>query len=169
MTEITSQGSQYDEVLKTQVIADYAVRGNATRVAETYNIPSNTVGSWVRSEWGQELLNEIRAQNQDSHISKYHELTEQALDKALDAIKSLDELKASDIKALIVGAATATDKSRLLMNQPTSIKGDSSTVSGLVDQFNKLSQEQDRIRRDHDNIQGSVVGNANANENDSHS
>jgi hypothetical protein len=162
MTEITAQGSQYDEVLKTQVIADYAVRGNATRVAETYNIPSNTVGSWVRSEWGQDLLNEIRAQNQDSHISKYHELTEQALDKALDAIKSLprDELKASDIKALIVGAATATDKSRLLMNQPTSIKGDSSTVSGLVDQFNKLSQEQDRIRRDHDNIQGSVVDEA---------
>ena len=70
------------------------------------------------------------------------------VDKAQDiALEKLPD--ASAAQASII-AATATDKARLLQNQPTSIRGESESIGKLVKQFEKLS-------RDHSNIQNSVV------------
>ena len=158
MSKLVGQGSKYTDDIRTEAAIQYAIKGNLSQIGRDLDIPKATVCEWSKQEWFVDTVHQVRTQNQDSHISRYHALTDKALTKAETALDELqDDLSAGDIKALVVTAATATDKSRLLMNQPTSIKGDSSTVSGLVDQFNKLSQEQDRIRRDHDNIQGSVV------------
>ena len=53
-------------------------------------------------------------------------------------------------KELVISGATAYDKRQLHRNQPTSIRGDSSTVQALADEFRKLSE-------DHKAIQNSVV------------
>ena len=88
------------------------------------------------------MLEQVRNENQDEHISSYHEITRKALAKADQAIDSLpDDLTAADIKALVVTGATATDKARLLQNMPTSIKGDSASMQDLADQFKRLSKQ----------------------------
>ena len=61
----------------------------------------------------------------------------------MEGLKRLnaEELTASDIKALVVTGATGTDKSRILQNLPTSIKGDSASMQSLADQFKELSKQ----------------------------
>jgi len=51
---------------------------------------------------------------------------------------------------LVISGSTVYDKRQLLRNQPTSIRGESETMSKLVKEFERLS-------RDHSNIQNSVV------------
>ena len=166
-TDISRPGSQYTADQKTDACVRYAIKGTLAAVSRDTDIPETTLSNWVKSDWWQSLLVEIRAQKQDEHISRYHSLTEKALNKADKALDSLPEqLDATAIKNLVTTAAVSTDKARLLQSLPTSIRGDSSTVNSLVEQFNQLSREQTRISRDHDSIQASVVSDGNDNDNE---
>ena len=156
--EIASKGSKYTNDIKTEAAIQYAIKGNQAYVSRILDIPEPTLSEWRKSDWWQSLVDEVRSQKQDEHIARYHMLTDKALSKADQALDELDgKLSAGDVKSLVVTAATATDKARLLQSLPTTIRGDSSTINSLVAQFNQLSQEQARISRDHDNIQASVV------------
>lgn len=152
MSELVPTGSKYTDAQRLNALRQYAIDGVFTKTSEITGIPERTLNDWGKSDWWAEELAKVRAEIQDQHISRYHELTSQSLDLALDGLKSLQgkELKSSDIKALVVTGATATDKARLLLNQPTSIRGDSDSIKSLTQQFQKLAQ-------DHQNIQNSVV------------
>jgi len=145
MSEMVSSGSKYTDQIRQQAAVLYAVNGTAASVSRELDIPEPTLCEWRKQEWWQQLVEEVRTQNQDQHIALYHELTRKALQAADRGLEDLagQELKAADIKALVVTGATATDKARLLLNQPTSIKGDSSTVQALADQFKSLSKQWD--------------------------
>ena len=97
------------------------------KVSRKLDIPESTLGRWKQEcDWWDKLVEEVRSEKADEHIALYHSLTKKALAKADGAIDKLKgDLSASDIKALVVTAATATDKTRLLLNQPTSIRADS--------------------------------------------
>jgi len=59
--EIPKQpGSQYTNEQRRAVIADYFVTGNITKTAAMNNMPRRTVGTWIKSSWGLELLAEVR-------------------------------------------------------------------------------------------------------------
>jgi len=157
-TDIASPGSYYTAEERTEAVVQYAIKGNMAAVSRATGITATTLSDWSKKDWWHSLLNEVRSQKADEHISRYHSLTEKALSKADKALDSLPEqLDATAIKNLVTTAAVSTDKSRLLQSLPTSIRADSSTVSNLVEQFNQLSREQTRISRDHDSIQASVV------------
>jgi len=152
MSQLVGQGSRYTDEQRRQAAIQYAIEGSLAKIEQDLGIPDSTMCDWLKQDWCIELIGELRTANQDRHISQYHELTRKALSTANRGIDELagDKLSAADIKALVVTGATATDKARLLMNQPTSIRGDSDSIKDLAAQFAKIEQ-------DHNNIKSSVV------------
>ena len=134
----TSQGSKYTDDIRREAAVQFAVKGNYQAVADTLNIPKTTIQSWKNQDWFNEIIIEVRSEKSNEHIARYSELTSKALDRALDQI---DNASARD--ATII-AATATDKQRLLMSLPTSIKGESGGIQALADAFRKLSEDYRR-------------------------
>ena len=135
--------SRYTKEQRIEAMAVYTDKGTLTAVERELGIPKRTVCDWVRSEWWDELITEFRTQKQDEHIQAYHRLTDKALKAAEGAIDKLEgvSLGPSDIKALVVTAATSTDKARLLMNQPTSISQKQDGIEALAKQFAELSHQ----------------------------
>ena len=145
--------THYTQDIKNEAAIQYAIKGVMSKVSRALDIPETTLSQWKNNtDWWDALIVETRNIKSDEHIARYQSLTTKALkaaDEGIDKLKGTD-LKANDIKALVVTGATCTDKARLLLNQPTSIKGDSDSIKSLTAMFTKLSQ-------DHKNIQGSVV------------
>ena len=147
MSEMVGNTSPYTDVQRREAAAQYAVEGVMTIVSKTQNIPETTLAHWKnKTEWWDEIVAEVRSLNQDEHISLYQKLTKKSLDKASEAIDSLNgELSANDIKSLVITAAASTDKARLLLNQPTSISSNSASMSELQAQFEALAASHNRI------------------------
>ncbi len=144
MGKFVKTGSKYSVEQRMEVAVLYAVSGNAKQVAKDTGIPRTTIVGWKGQDWWQDAVEQIRAQNTDKALAKYAQMVDKAQDIALEKLPDASAAQASII------AATATDKARLLQNQPTSIRGESESIGKLVKQFEKLS-------RDHSNIQNSVV------------
>ncbi len=152
-------GSQYSDDQRIAVLADYCVTGNITKTAELHNMPEQTVRDWTKSEWGVELLGEIRDQKGEELDANLTKLIDSAYEQAQDRIENGDYRVTKDGKLfrvpmggyqLVISGSTIYDKRQLHRNQPTSIQGDSETISKLVKKFEQIS-------RDHNNIQNSVV------------
>ncbi len=144
MGDLVKSGSKYSDEQRMAVAVQYAVSGNAKQVAKDTGIPRTTIVGWKGQDWWVDAVEQIRAQNTDKALAKYAQMVDKAQDIALEKLPDASAAQASII------AATATDKARLLQNQPTSIRGESESIGKLVKQFEKLS-------RDHSNIQNSVV------------
>ena len=140
-------GSHYTDEQRRSVIADFVVTGNITKTAALHNMPEQTVRDWTKSDWGVELVGEIREQKApelDAHMTK---LIDSAFSEAQDRVDNGDfrlvkiktatkksngdmevsedyELKRIPMtgKDLIVGGAVVYDKQRLHRNQPTQIQ-----------------------------------------------
>ena len=160
-------GSQYTNVQRRAVIADFVVTGNITKTAALHNMPEQTVRDWTKSDWGVELVGEIREQKApelDAHMTK---LIDSAFEQAQDRVTNGDyrlvktkkalkhddgslevaedyELKRVPMngKDLIVGGAVVYDKQRLHRNQPTTIRAETATAQILasIEKYRKLSQ-----------------------------
>jgi len=123
-------GSHYTNEQRRAVIADYFVTGNITKTAEMNNMPRRTVGTWIKSEWGVELLAEVRhekGEEFDAHLTK---LIDVAFDEAEDRITNGDYRVTKDGKLirvpmggkeLVISGATVYDKRQLHRNHPTAI------------------------------------------------
>ena len=152
-------GSKYTNEERRAVIADYFVTGNITKTADMNNMPRRTVGTWIKSEWGVELLAEVRHEKGEEYDANLTKLIDSAFAEAQDRIDNGDYRVTKDGKLirvpmggyqLVISGSTIYDKRQLHRNQPTSIQGDSETISKLVKKFEQLS-------RDHNNIQNRVV------------
>ena len=152
-------GSQYTDEQRIGVIADFMVLGNIAKTAALHNMPEQTVRDWTKSEWGVELIGEIRDQKDEELDAKLTKLIDAAYEQAQDRVENGDYRLMKDGRLVRVPmggyqlgilGATGYDKRQLHRNQPTSISGESETMSKLVKEFEKLS-------RDHSNIQYSVV------------
>jgi len=123
-------GSHYTNEQRRAVIADYFVTGNITKTADMNNMPRRTVGTWIKSEWGVELLAEVRhekGEEFDAHLTK---LIDVAFGEAEDRIENGDYRVTKDGKLirvpmggkeLVISGATVYDKRQLHRNHPTAI------------------------------------------------
>ena len=152
-------GSQYTNDQRIAVIADYSVTGNITKTADLHNMPKQTVSNWAKSDWGIELLGQIRTEKGEELDANLTKLIDSAFEQAQDRIENGDYRVTKDGKLirvpmggyqLVISGATTYDKRQLHRNQPTAISGESETIKALAEQFKQLS-------RDHKNIQNSVV------------
>lgn len=162
-------GSQYSNDQRIAVIADYYVTGNMTKTADMHNMPKQTVSNWVQSDWGVELLGQIRTEKGEELDANLTKLIDSAFEQAQDRVDNGD-FRVSKVgtlirvpmggRDLVISGATVYDKRQLLRNQPTSIRGDSATVQALAAEFKALAQS-------HKNIENSVVIDQAEGENDS--
>ena len=160
-------GSHYTNEQRRSVIADYFVTGNITKTADMNNMPRRTVGTWIKSAWGVELLAEVRHEKReefDAHLTK---LIDIAFDEAEDRIKNGDfrlvktkkavkrddgslevsedyELKRIPMggKELVISGATVYDKQRLHRNQPTTIRAETANaeIQSFISEYRKIAQ-----------------------------
>ena len=146
-------GSKYTNEERRAVIADYFVTGNITKTADMNNIPRRTVGTWINSEWGVELLAEVRHEKGEEYDANLTKLIDSAFSEAQDRIDNGDFRVTKDGKLirvpmggkeLVISGATVYDKQRLHRNQPTSITSKHDTKS-LAEAWKELS----RTMRDH--------------------
>jgi len=144
--------SQYTDVIRTQVIADYAVVGNQAHVADQLGIPRKTVNQWINSDWGQSLLATIRYENQDSFIAGYTKIVESNLAAQLDRLEHGDVVGVTEdgeqlrqavrYRDLVVGAGVAVDKIRLLCNQATSITVTDNALTKISEQLSAFAKDK---------------------------
>ena len=133
MGDIVKRGSKYSDEQRMEVAVLYAVSGNAKQVAKDTGIPRTTIVGWKNQEWWQDVVEQLRTQNTDKALAKYAQMVDKAQDIALEKLPDASAAQASII------AATATDKGRLLLNQPTSITGKTTSIADLAKEFNKLA------------------------------
>ena len=135
MGDIVKTGSKYSDEQRMEVAVLYAVSGNAKKVAKDTGIPRTTIVGWKGQDWWVDAVEQIRAQNTDKALAKYAQMVDKAQDIALEKLPDASAAQASII------AATATDKGRLLTNQPTSITGKAQSIDDLAKAFNKLANK----------------------------
>ncbi len=148
-------GSQYTDEQRRGVIADYFVTGNVTKTADMHNIPRQTIDGWIKSEWGVELLGEIRHQKAEQFDANLTKFIDAAFEQAQDRVEKGDYRLSKDGKLirvpmggyqLVISGATAYDKRQLHRNQPTAISDKSGDMKALANEFAKLSDEMSRER-----------------------
>ena len=141
-------GSHYTNEQRRSVIADYFVTGNITKTADMNNMPRRTVGTWIKSEWGVELLAEVRHEKGEEYDANLTKLIDSAFAEAQDRIDNGDYRVTKDGKLirvpmggkeLVISGATVYDKQRLHRNQPTAITG-STDYKALAEQCKELSR-----------------------------
>jgi hypothetical protein len=151
MSELVGNGSKWTDEDRRNAATVYAVKGSLSAVERDLDIPRTTMVKWKQSDWWDEIVGEVRHEKADEHIAQYTALVSDALNHAH---ATLDQASPKD--ALIM-AATATDKARLLLNQPTSIKGTDASINEMAQMFADLSREQQRLRENQSRIENSVV------------
>ncbi len=145
-------GSQYTDEQRRAVIADYCVTGNITKTAAMHNMPKQTVSNWAKSDWGVELLGQIRTEKGEELDAKLTKLIDAAFEQSQDRVENGDYRLTKDGKLirvpmggyqLVISGATAYDKRQLHRNQPTAISDKSGDMVALANEFRKLSQQWD--------------------------
>ncbi len=145
-------GSQYTDEQRRAVIADYCVTGNITKTAEMHNMPKQTVSNWAKSDWGVELLGQIRTEKGEEFDANISKFIDAAFEQAQDRVEKGDFRLTKDGKLvrvpmggyqLVISGATAYDKRQLHRNQPTAISDNSGDMKALANEFRKLSQQWD--------------------------
>ena len=152
MSCMVPTGSKYTDDQRTEAAIQYEVTGSFKKTSKITGIPKSTLQDWARTEWFIELAVMVRSEKKLRHRARFSKIVDMA---QAQTIKELPNATAQ--QAAIIGGV-AFDKLRLIDNQPTSIRGDSSTVHALADKFRKLSA-------DHKAIQNSVVADQGENEN----
>ena len=140
MSEMVGNTSPYTDVQRKEAAIQYAIKGNLSSISRAIDIPRKTLSDWKQTDWWDEIVAEVRHAKSDEHIARYVQLVDEGQRIALE---KLPEASARD--AMII-AATATDKARLLLNQPTSISSNSASMSELQAQFEALAANHKAIQ-----------------------
>jgi transposase-like protein len=119
----------YPEEKRIEAVALYAATGSFERVSDLSGVPVGTLKSWRKAEWFQELLREIRQENNEKIDSKFTDIIEGALEQLEDRIVNGDWVQTSKgellrkpvgAKDLSLVAAINVDKRQLLRGEATS-------------------------------------------------
>ena len=125
---------RYSDQIRQQAAIEYAISGSLTQVEKQLDIPHQTLSEWKGTEWWDTLIGKVRHENDQRHISTYTRIVDEAHKITLEKLPEATAAQANII------AATATDKARLLMNQPTSITGKGQSMEDMALVFAKISQ-----------------------------
>ena len=152
----TRSTSQYTDEQRRRVITEYVVSGNAVRVAESCNIPRQTIDAWVSSGWGVDLISTIRHAKQDELSAGYTNIITRAMESVNKRLSTGDyagldkdgetPYKPVSARDSIMIAAISTDKMRLLNNQSTSITVTDNALINISKQLEAFAvDKQERV------------------------
>ncbi len=83
-------GSKYSDEERIRVALGFLVYGNVNRVARETGLPANTIYTWTSQPWWEELLKELRVQNEPAFQAGFAENLQLALDAAKDRLVNGD-------------------------------------------------------------------------------
>ncbi len=141
-------GSQYSDDQRIAVLADYCVTGNITKTAEMHNMPKQTVSNWTNSDWGLELLGQLRTEKGEQFDANLTKFIDAAFEQAQDRVENGDYRVTKDGKLfrvpmggyqLVISGSTAYDKRQLHRNQPTSITKNAPGLDAMVKKFEAIA------------------------------
>ncbi len=150
-------GSHYTNEQRRAVIADYFVTGNITKTADMNNMPRRTVGTWIKSEWGVELLAEVRHEKGEELDANFTKLIDCAFEEAQDRIENGDYRVTKDGKLirvpmggkeLVISGATVYDKRQLHRNHPTAISSSQASndaIKAIMDKCFEYGSEVKQV------------------------
>ena len=158
----TGNGSKYSDEDRRRAVAEYAIHGTYTKTEQFTGIPNQTLSGWGKEDWWVEEVRKVREQNKEIIESKYEQIVLKGLDAQLQRLSDGDPYltKEKDKDGLIVdvvaykpisyrdlstGSAIGFDKLRLIRNEPTSIKAESTDA--------RLNQLAEKVRE----LQGGMV------------
>ena len=155
MSDLVGGGSKYTDDVRRRAVIEYCVGGLMTKVSETTGIPETTLAYWKNhADWWDEVVAEVRNEINDKILANNLEIAQRAADRVLDSLENGDEklvwdkerneyvimrVKPTGKDASVMGGISQ-DKARVQLNMPTSIRGDSSNMQALADQFRELSR-----------------------------
>ena len=143
-------GSQYTNEQRHAVIADYVVTGNITKTAAMHNMPKQTVSNWANSDWGVELLGQIRTEKAEELDAKFTKLIDSSFEQAQDRVENGDFRLTKDNELvrvpmggrdLVMSGAITYDKRQLHRNRPTSISSKSDSLEYYTKRFQDIANE----------------------------
>lgn len=153
----SGSGSKYSDEDRRQAIAEYAIHGTLSKTSEYTGIPQQTLSDWAKNEWWQDAVREVRLQNKEVIESKYEQIILKGLDAQLERLskgdpyvtKGKDEdgsyvetvaYKPVSYRDLSTGNGIGFDKLRLIRNEPTSIKAESTDarLNSLAEKVREL-------------------------------
>ena len=126
---IATKPGWYPDEKRIEVATLFAVTGSKTRVEALTGVPRATVARWIREDWFKDLLEAIRAENDQLLDAKMTEIVVKALDQVEDRVENGDTVILKDGtpvrrpmtgKDLSIVQAIQIDKRQLLRGKPTS-------------------------------------------------
>jgi transposase-like protein len=123
------QKGDYPEEKRIEAVTLYVATGSLTAVSKLSHIPVHILRNWRNTQWFQELLAEVRHENNEKVDAKFSEIIDNSLDQLSDRVINGDffvkrdgELGRKPISArdLSIVAAINVDKRQLLRGEPTS-------------------------------------------------
>ena len=148
-------GSPYTDEQRRAVIADLVVIGNMTKTAKLHNMPKQTVYEWAKSDWGVEMLGQIRTEKGEELDANLTKLIDSAFEQAQDRVDNGDFRvnKDGDLirvpmggRDLVISGATVYDKRQLHRNQPTNISDSRSTNEQLRKVLDQCAAVADQLK-----------------------
>ncbi len=81
------QGSKYSDTDRIKAALCFLVHGNVTKVAKDTGLPANTIYTWLGQPWWDELLTELRVQNEPEFQAGFKENIRLALSAVKDRLE----------------------------------------------------------------------------------
>jgi len=144
-------GSKYSDQDRIRVAMGFLVHGNVHRAARETGLPTNTIYTWVGQPWWEELLTELRVQNEPAFQAGFAENLQLALDAAKDRLVNGDVklVKGKDgyeerrvppsLRDVGIVSGIFFDKYRLSRGDPTAI---TANVGASAKELRKIAKEE---------------------------
>ena len=136
---------------KIKVLLHYSVNGDIKEAADYGDVDYRTVVRWKKTaSWWDQELTKIRRAKTDEIDAQFSKIIEEANTQILDRVQNGDEkLDKNGLpvrvkmggRDLVLVAAVAFDKLRLIRGEATSISTKASTIEDLMVQFEKMSNQ----------------------------
>ena len=135
------QVRSYTQDQKEKACIVYAITGNMVKTAMQVQIPRDTMQSWSKHEWWDDLLTKLQHAKRTEHIASYNKMVDLAQTKAIELIPNITSAREATLVACM-----AQDKGELLSGRPTSRSDSAGSMRQLANEFAKLSDEMSRER-----------------------
>jgi hypothetical protein len=151
--ELTKRRTYTDTDHRAAVL-EYLLKGNQAAVSRSLDIPEPTLCDWRKTDWWDELAEEVRIQKKDQIEGELTQIVEKANRETIDRLENGDVYvyQGKAMRAPMKGKDSATvgaiafDKLRLRLHLHTSITAKSTDMRALANEFRKLSQELNETR-----------------------
>lgn len=135
----------YTDEKRIEVASIFAVTGSPDRTEELTGVPATTVKGWIRTEWFQKLLDDIRAENDHVIDAKFNKILDKSLELVMDRMENGDFHVLRDgtlirrpvgLRDLTISQAITIDKRQLLRGKATH----------RTEQVNPTKQLEDKLQ-----------------------